>query len=411
MDEKNKSVKRIPNTKVILMVFTLGIAYFFSNFHRLSLGIIGNEISSDFNLTSAQLGFLGSIFFYAYGAMQIPSGIIVDKMGAKTIITLSCVLTAISTFAFSLSTNLTALIITRGLTGLAVAFIYVPALTALRQWFDDKVLGTMIGILTSMGQLGSVFASVPLRIATDMFGWRNTFRIISYITFILSILILTNVMNKNKVHDNSGKIGNNMSNNKCMHNPGFLSIALWFFFAGGTRMAFQGLWGSQYFTKVLESSGEFSSVLLMLISIGCVIGAIISGRLADRYGSIKTLIISSIIIAIIWFIMTGFNSNTPVVFLVLICLTLGVAGSGGFTIAFSCVREFSGKSNTGVLTGINNCAAFFGSAVITQYSGIVVGMLENFSLNTRYTILLFSFGVICSIMTLCITNFNKGKII
>src|SRR5699024_5350933 len=71
---------RSTGLRPVLMVVVLGMAYFFSNFHRLSLSVIGDVIAVDYDLTSQQLATLGSAIFYSYALMQIPCGFIADRV-------------------------------------------------------------------------------------------------------------------------------------------------------------------------------------------------------------------------------------------------------------------------------------------------------------------------------------------
>ena len=110
---------RSTGLRPVLMVVVLGMAYFFSNFHRLSLSVIGDVIAVDYDLTSQQLATLGSAIFYSYALMQIPCGFIADRVPAKRLIAGSCVLAAGATLWFAYASGFTSLVLARVLTGLA----------------------------------------------------------------------------------------------------------------------------------------------------------------------------------------------------------------------------------------------------------------------------------------------------
>lgn len=166
---------RSTGLRPVLMVVVLGMAYFFSNFHRLSLSVIGDVIAVDYDLTSQQLATLGSAIFYSYALMQIPCGFIADRVPAKRLIAGSCVLAAGATLWFAYASGFTSLVLARVLTGLATALVYVPSLAVIRKQFGDRRYGTMTGIIVAMGQLGSVCASAPLKFLADQFSWRFAF--------------------------------------------------------------------------------------------------------------------------------------------------------------------------------------------------------------------------------------------
>lgn len=61
----------------------LAFAYFFVYFHRVSTAVVAADIMNTFGVGAASIGLLGSAYFYAYTAMQLPSGILSDSWGVK----------------------------------------------------------------------------------------------------------------------------------------------------------------------------------------------------------------------------------------------------------------------------------------------------------------------------------------
>jgi hypothetical protein len=79
-------------------------------------------------------------------------------------------------------------------------------------------------------------------------------------------------------------------------------------------------------------------------------------------------------------------------------------------VAFSCVRDFSGPGNGGILVGINNCPAFLGSAVFTQCCGALIGVLQKFSEIIRFSILLGVFSLLCLVSSAGVAWFNRRAV-
>ena len=57
------------------------LTYIFVYFDRVAPAVVAPELMKEFNLTAAGLGILASMYFYPYGAMQIPSGILSNRLG------------------------------------------------------------------------------------------------------------------------------------------------------------------------------------------------------------------------------------------------------------------------------------------------------------------------------------------
>ena len=60
----------------------IAIAYFLIYFHRTSTAVMAPELVSTFGISTTTVGFLGSLYFYAYALGQLPAGILADRWGA-----------------------------------------------------------------------------------------------------------------------------------------------------------------------------------------------------------------------------------------------------------------------------------------------------------------------------------------
>ena len=58
------------------------LTYIFVYFDSVAPAVVAPELMKEFGLYGGQLGILASMYFYPYGAMQIPSGILSDYLGS-----------------------------------------------------------------------------------------------------------------------------------------------------------------------------------------------------------------------------------------------------------------------------------------------------------------------------------------
>ena len=56
----------------LLLILVLGMINLLSNFHRVSLGVMGDYLTRDFALTEVQLGAMGSAIFSPMSWLQPP---------------------------------------------------------------------------------------------------------------------------------------------------------------------------------------------------------------------------------------------------------------------------------------------------------------------------------------------------
>ena len=103
--------------------------------HRYSWNIVGPELQSDFGLTNTQAGFLFSLFYYTYALVQIPAGVLSDRVGPHAVLSVSIVAWSLAIAGIGWTSNLVLLATCRLLFGAAQAGCY-PGLSRLsRLWF------------------------------------------------------------------------------------------------------------------------------------------------------------------------------------------------------------------------------------------------------------------------------------
>lgn len=103
MSEKNKS--GIEYWKKIVVVMSLGWVAIW--IYRTVLTPIYPEIQASLgNVSNAEIGAIASFYFFAYCSMQIPCGILVDKLGQKIMLMCGFTLFIIGTLSIAKATGL-----------------------------------------------------------------------------------------------------------------------------------------------------------------------------------------------------------------------------------------------------------------------------------------------------------------
>lgn len=395
--------------RMLSMVFILGAAYFLSNFHRYCFGVLGEFVTADFGLSVTQLGLLGAAVYYAYAVMQLPSGIASDRLPTKAIIVAACLLSGLGTVWFASAGGFGGLVVSRVATGATVAFVYASALTTIRQWFGDKSLGSMTGILVAMGQLGAVFASAPLKMSADAIGWQGSLKALGAASIVISLAVLLVIPSKPRARE--PKAQKPSGDLRTLIAPAFLALLLWFFIIGGTRYAIRGLWGADFFIKVLKLSSDQSSLLMMWMTIGSITGALAMGWLSDVMGNIRAATLCGLAMAASWAGFVISDADAPVLLIYVFSTAVGFFGAGGFTVGFACIREFASQGSGGMLIGVINCSAFMGSAMLTQFTGkFLETMLDGrYSLGQSFYALFIAFTVLCAGSTILLPLLTRKK--
>ena len=100
------------------------VAYFFSNFHRVSSAVIARTCRPS-STPRPRCWVLSSTYFWAYAGLQLPIGIATDRYSPRLIMTVGMALAAIGSLVFGLSSSLGVAVAARTLAGAGVAAVYI----------------------------------------------------------------------------------------------------------------------------------------------------------------------------------------------------------------------------------------------------------------------------------------------
>ncbi len=157
----------------IFLPFAAG--YYFSYFLRNVNAVIAPELTRELGVSAADLGLLTSAYLLAFGAVQLPLGLALDRYGARRVEVFLLLFAAAGCALFAVGTSLTQLAIARALIGLGVSACLMASFKAFSQWFGIERQASLNAAIMAAGGLGALTASTPLAWAIPQFGWRAVF--------------------------------------------------------------------------------------------------------------------------------------------------------------------------------------------------------------------------------------------
>lgn len=365
----------------------IAIAYFFIYFHRTSTAVMAPELVSTFGISTTTVGFLGSLYFYAYALGQLPAGILADRWGARKTLTLFVSIMGLGAIVFGMAENLDIVLTGRFLVGLGAGFVFVPITRLLADWFRRNEFAVYVGILTATGNIGSLASSAPMVILMAVIGWRSTMSAIGAVSLLAALLIYIVVRNKpgeigaasiasieNIEAVSVTPLGIIESLKILLRKYNFWTIAIMFFVLYGTIMGFQGLWGGPFLINVYHLTNEQVGKLLMLIPVGMIPGCIIAGILADKVvKSRKKVSVAGLFCYILtWIPLVIWTDSMSLGFIKILLFAYGFFG-GIFTLMSANLQENLDLRMIGTGLGVLNFFAFSGGAV---YQQIMAGIID-----------------------------------
>jgi sugar phosphate permease len=354
------------------------LVYFFVYFHRVSTSVIVADLLSEFATNATALGFMSSMYFYLYAFEQPLVGYLADRMGPRRVIGYWSLAAAAGCFLFAAAPTIGWATIGRGLIGIGVGGVYVPALKALAVWFREREFAGMLGLLMAVGNLGAVIATTPLAWAAAHWGFRLSFALIGGITLCLALFALLKIPEQRNLFSSTPSKGVSLSGDgwDIITSAQFWIMAIVFFTGYGTLVTLQGLWLTPFLTTVLGMERITASNINMLIPIGVIIGSPLLGWLSDRWAwdkrrmlvGILIIYIASWIALIFYFAELGSRGLVPFLFL------MGVVAGGFISIAWTIVRESTPARLVGLASGLMNPAPILGVAAFQLLTGFILDL-------------------------------------
>lgn len=174
----------------ILRVFApFAVGYFMSYLFRTVNAVIADELTASLGVTAAGLGFLTSAYFLAFGAFQVPLGILLDRYGPRRIETALLLVAAAGAALFAVGDGLATLAAGRALIGVGVSACLMAAITANVAWWPVERLPLVNGLFLAAGGLGAVFATTPVRALMTVTDWRGLFLALAVVTTACAALL------------------------------------------------------------------------------------------------------------------------------------------------------------------------------------------------------------------------------
>lgn len=287
-------------SSTFLTLYFLGIL---NVFLRNSLGVIGPEVAVSLEIEPTMLGGVASAFFIAYALMQIPTGILLDRYGARPTLGSLMVLTTLGALLFAAATSQSALFLSRILMGAGCAGCFTGAFYILARRVPRERFAFHGGLFNSIAMVGTLLAATPLAGAAALLGWRGAALLMAGMAGAALLLVWTVLRDPSRpdataspapVESLTESIAGMVRIARIPGMPRLVCTG----FGMSAAPVISGIWGGPYLHDV-QGLDEISrgNVLLFMACIG-VASHFILGQLSARLNSVRGVIAGGTILVI-----------------------------------------------------------------------------------------------------------------
>lgn len=289
----------IPAWWVTIFSFWLGWIFMYAD--RTVLNPVMGELEKEFGLSGTQLGLMNSVFYFSYALLQVPAGILGDKIGKKKVLIPGFLLfgafTAVTGWAKSWST----LLFARVVTGAGEGTYYGPQYGLSSEQIPKKYRSLGSAIINSGMAFGialGLMASSWL-VYDQGYSWRTPFFVMSIPTLLTGLAIWLFVKEKKRQPVEAGGVAKPKSKFTDLFKNRNLLLVYLMVFCSLFGFFVILTWLPYYLQSERGIAGSETGFITSLVAWISIPGALLFSSLSDRLGKRKPLILVLVPVAIL----------------------------------------------------------------------------------------------------------------
>ncbi|MFM9876479.1 MAG: nitrate/nitrite transporter, partial [Rhodoglobus sp.] len=269
------------------LMFALAItAYMVAVLQRSSLGVAAVEATDRFSITAAALSTLAVVQIVVYAALQIPVGVMLDRVSPRYLLTLGALLMALGQTTLAVAPELGVALVGRILVGAGDAMTFISAVRLLTNWFDGKTVPIVTQLLGTSGQFGQVLSALPLALALHAWGWTPTYLSAAALSVIVVVVLVVLARGRGPSevpHLRQTWAASGHLLRESLRRPG-TQLGFWaHFVSGGSVTMFSLLWGFPFLSVALGYGPTGAAALLTIMVASAAVTGPVLGLLSARF--------------------------------------------------------------------------------------------------------------------------------
>lgn len=314
-----------------------------------------------------------------YASMQIPVGLMVDRYGSRTVLTVAVSVISVGQAAFGLAGDYPTALLARALVGVGDAMTFICVLRLVTSWFPRGQVPLVSQLTGNLGQLGALAAAAPMTWALGELGWTRSY-LAGAVAGMVMLVVLRLVLHDSPeqahlrgVPMTARALARSLA--ASWEQPG-TRLGLWIHFSTPFSPALLGLlWGFPFLVSGEHRSAAVAGVLISLLfatnlAYGPVLGWLV-GRHPWHRSTLALVVIAAMASA--WAVVLLWPGDAPLWVLVALILVVGAGGPASM-VGFDVARTSNPDHRTASASGIINVGGFTSSLLVVVAVGVVLDL-------------------------------------
>ncbi|MET9885284.1 MFS transporter [Streptomyces sp. NPDC006430] len=372
-----------PGGRKAVAVWSIGVAvYFVAVIFRTSLGVAGLEAADRFHVNASALSTFSLLQLLVYAGMQVPVGLMVDRLGTKKVLTLGAVLFTAGQIGFALSPTYGMALAARALLGCGDAMTFISVLRLGTRWFPARRGPLMAQLAGLVGMAGNLVSTLVLAPVLHGVGWTPAFAGSAVAGLLVLVPLVLFLRDHPEGHEpppiaRGGGAGAGFVRSQIRDSwrePG-TRLGLWVHFTTQfPAMVFLLLWGMPFLVEDQGLARTTAAGLLTLVVASNMAFGLVYGQLIGRRQSARIpLALGTVAVtATLWGSVLAYpGARAPMWLLIALCVVLGTCGPASM-IGFDFARPANPAERQGTASGITNMGGFLASMTTLLAVGVLL---------------------------------------
>jgi MFS family permease len=379
---------------------------------RVAISSAAPAIRGELGLSPVQMGWVFSVFTFAYAAFEIPSGWMGDVMGPRKVLTRIVLWWSSFTAATGFAWNYTSLLVARFFFGVGEAGAFPNTSRSFARWFPAAERGHAHGVVFMGTRLGGAIAPPLVVMLMGAIGWRITFVVFGLIGVVWCWFWWQWFRDEPRDHPavNDAEFAIIAHGLEPVEKERFkwgellkpnLLLIYGMYFTMGYTLYFNLTWLPTYLRDVrgftLQQAGWLSGGVLLTGGICTYLGGKLTDRLVKSQGLKigRSMAVVTLPVAALLLVMAS-RAENHMTAAVLLAATLGVADLS-VSSCWAICHDVGGK-NAGIVTGAMNTFGNVGGALSPLVVGYAVEYWSSWQVPFYVTAGVYVFGAVCTLL-------------
>ncbi len=313
----------------------------------------------EFHINATEFASVGVYYLYAYAAMQIPIGWLLDRVGIKRILLVSILVCLVGALLLAFAKVFWMVQLSRIFMGIGSATPFICSMKIIQDTFSARKQPFFCGATLTIGILGAMCAGLPLLLIVEKWGWKISAQALAMIGVVIFAAIALVI--RKSPSPTAIQVERESSWKLCFQG----SILRYILITIGLYAPLAilvDMWGIPFLTLKYGIVREQAASITMLGYFGLAVGSVVIPLITRSQKSLHRMILGSLIGVGLCLGMI-ILSFLPLTMLAIVFLVLGFL-CGSLMLCYPAIGLYTTPKNSGFLFGFANGFLMLGEGAL-----------------------------------------------